>query len=232
MIDWLRFAVATDGFIVPVACVLFLMGLITLIAEFARGRIGIIGAVLLSAGLLLMPSRQWPFLGARIRNAFHSISIPGITPKDSPGEKTDAYEYRDGKFGVNIVKYRGEEESVLLPVLLGGKVVSSMEMGAFSGCRTLRKVTIGSQFPSIPAAAFAGCLSLREVVIREGPRSIGAQAFAMCPQLAEISIPASIQGIADSAFPGDCRAVFTIVPGSEAEKFCAARGYQTKPFEE
>lgn len=51
--------------------------------------------------------------------------------------------------------------------------------------------------------AFSGCASVKSVTIEEGVRVIGIAAFDGCPQLASISFPASIESIKSSAF-GHC----------------------------
>ena len=231
MISWMRFAVATDGVVVPIACLLMVAGLITLIVEFASGRLGLVGALMLAAGLLLMPVRQWDRLGSAAKNALSAL--PGILhPQKAQNEGLEgSYTFREEGYGVLITQYTGKDEREEVPILLGGKIVSGIGTMAYSRSDRLREVTVGGHIRTIPAGAFAGCLNLRKVTVRNGVESIGAQAFGMCPMLAEVSLPASIRWIDDSAFPSDCRAVFTVAPGSEAEKHCLKRGYrlQTAP---
>ncbi len=226
MISWMRFAVATDGIIVPIACFLTVAGLITLIVEFAGGRLGLVGALMLAAGLLLMPTRQWDRLGRAARNTLGTL--PGILhPQKAQNEGLEgSYAFREEGYGVLITQYTGKDERVEVPVLLGGKIVTGIGAMAYSRSDRLREVTVGGHIRSIPAGAFAGCLNLRKVTVRDGVDSIGTQAFGICPQLAEVSLPASIRRIDDSAFPSDCRAVFQVKAGSEAEKYCQKQGFR------
>lgn len=55
-------------------------------------------------------------------------------------------------------------------------------------------------FEWISDLAFSGCASIKSVTIEEGIRVIGNSAFDGCPQLATVSFPASIESIKSFAF--------------------------------
>lgn len=130
-----------------------------------------------------------------------------------------------------IQSYSGGDESLFIPLLLDGRMVSGFDAQAFARNDALKSVSVPGAFRSVPAGAFAGCLGLREVVLNEGVAYIGPLAFTVCPMLKSVTLPASLTSIDDEAFPADCAAVFRVVGGSAAEAYCAKRGYQTEIIE-
>ena len=61
--------------------------------------------------------------------------------------------------------------------------VTSIEVSAFSGCRSLTSVSILESVTSIGVSAFSGCSSLTSVSIPDSVTSIGDWAFSGCPNL-------------------------------------------------
>ena len=62
---------------------------------------------------------------------------------------------------------------------------------------------------TISTNAFSGCASLKKVTIQDGPSVIDSNAFSGCTNLAEITIPASVTSIGSNAF-SNCPALQTI----------------------
>lgn len=71
---------------------------------------------------------------------------------------------------------------------------------AFSGCSSLKDVTMGENITSIGEMAFHNCDSLTSVTIEDGVTNIGDSAFAYCDSLASIVIPKSVINIEECAF--------------------------------
>jgi hypothetical protein len=85
--------------------------------------------------------------------------------------------------------------------------------GAFSDCKNLTSVTIGSGVTSIGDCAFSNCTSLINVTIGSGVTSIGGNAFQGCVGLGSVTIPNSVKSIGVSAFSG-CNNLTRVTIGS------------------
>ena len=77
---------------------------------------------------------------------------------------------------------------------------TTIKTGVFQGCKSLTKVTIGSQVTSIGSYAFSDCEGLTSITIPESVTSIGSYAFRNCTGLTSITIPESVTSIGSSAF--------------------------------
>lgn len=88
--------------------------------------------------------------------------------------------------------------------LTGG--VTSIGDYAFSGCTSLKYITIPSSVRSIGAYAFYGCTNLSTVSGGTGVMTIGTYAFAKCSKLSSFSIKSSkLKKIGSFAFSGDSK---------------------------
>lgn len=96
--------------------------------------------------------------------------------------------------GSGLIKFNGD--------------VTKVKFG-FTGCSTLRTVTLPSSVTEIGTSAFDGCTGLVSVNIPNGVTSIGWLAFYGCTSLVTIEIPASVTSIGDDAFR-ECNALKTV----------------------
>ncbi len=78
--------------------------------------------------------------------------------------------------------------------------VTSIGMGAFSGCKSLTSITIPKGVTSIGNTAFSNCTSLTTITIPDSVTSIGDWAFNYCSSLTTITIPDSVTSIGDWTF--------------------------------
>lgn len=78
--------------------------------------------------------------------------------------------------------------------------VTSIGVGAFADCRSLRKVTLGPSVVLIGARAFSGCPLLAEVAGGEAVAEIGEAAFSTCPKLTGFASMPALTAIGDEAF--------------------------------
>lgn len=92
---------------------------------------------------------------------------------------------------------------------------------AFEKCARLEAVTLPSSVERVELEAFNGCSSLRRVSLGEGLRVIQPRAFWYCASLSEITLPASVTLIASRAFEGcsALRRVTVLNPGAEMDEY-------------
>ncbi|MCR5805585.1 MAG: leucine-rich repeat domain-containing protein, partial [Oscillospiraceae bacterium] len=77
---------------------------------------------------------------------------------------------------------------------------------AFSGCTSLKSITIPAGVRTIDEAAFESCTALESVTLNEGLEKIDRWAFLGCTSLKTITIPKSVTGLGDlalGAYKGD-----------------------------
>lgn len=145
-------------------------------------------------------------------NVLESISLPFV------GGKPDATDYSRHFgyiFGFNAssesssggyhLSHNGLYYTYKIPSTLKAVSITggnSIGESAFSGCNTLKSISIPSSVTSIGWGAFKGCSSLESITIPEGVTSIGDDMFNGCSSLTSISIPSSITSIGRGAFGG------------------------------
>lgn len=101
---------------------------------------------------------------------------------------------------VELVEYSGTLPLFEIPERVEGRRVVRVCVGAFSGCTTLREITVPSSVGEIGVTAFDNCTQLKSVKLSEGLKSIGIYAFRNCNSLEDISIPESVVRIGAGAF--------------------------------
>ena len=88
----------------------------------------------------------------------------------------------------------------------------------FSGCISLKNITIPESATEIGGAAFEGCTSLESVVIESKTMyRIGKSAFSQCSSLKKVVIPEGVGGIAFNTFIGDKRLEKVYIPETVKE---------------
>ena len=78
--------------------------------------------------------------------------------------------------------------------------VTSIGVGAFSGCSGLTRITIPNSVTNIGYSAFYNCSGLTSITIPNSVTSIEDYAFSKCSGLTSITIPNSVTSIGFSAF--------------------------------
>ena len=78
--------------------------------------------------------------------------------------------------------------------------VTTIDYGAFDGCKGLTSITIPKSVISIDAYAFYKCSSLTSVTIPNSVADIGICAFDGCSSLTSVTIPKSVTSIKSGAF--------------------------------
>ncbi len=78
--------------------------------------------------------------------------------------------------------------------------MTNIGYGAFCGCDSLTKLTIGNGVTTIEGEAFSGCIGLTEITIPDSVTYIGDRAFYGCISLTDIVIPENVTNIEGDAF--------------------------------
>ena len=151
-------------------------------------------------------------------SSLESITIPFVGAKTGV-TSSDTYQYPFGYiFGTSSYDggvattqyYYGNStssttyETYYIPSSLKSVTVTGGNIlyGAFSYCKGLTSVTIGSGVTNIGWGAFRGCTGLTSVTIPDSVTSIGYEAFFYCTRLTSVTIPDSVTSIGSSAFSG------------------------------
>ena len=95
--------------------------------------------------------------------------------------------------------------SIVLP-----STITSINAGAFDGCRSLSKIILPEQLINIGAASFANCTSLQELSIPSTVTSFGSSSrygfvsytFGNCSNLKVVNIPDGISALWEGCFMG------------------------------
>lgn len=110
-----------------------------------------------------------------------------------------------------------------------GKSVSTLGYGAFSGCRSLKSITIPASMgdgKGFGTYVFMGCTSLKTVVIEDGVTMVPNNAFNSCSSLENLTLSNTLVSIGENAFYG-CSIKEVILPDSlttlGSEAFCSNR---------
>lgn len=88
---------------------------------------------------------------------------------------------------ISLKEYKGNEETVVIPPVVGKKPVSTIGAFAFENNKTLKHIVIPDCVVSIEDYAFEGCSSLESITIEGETISIGSGAFRDCTMLSSFS---------------------------------------------
>ena len=87
--------------------------------------------------------------------------------------------YEDGT--AEITSYRGTDEVLKLPNLLGSYPIIGFGTKAFDNCPSLKEVLIPPTVTSLPAKLFNSCENLERIYIPSSVRSVGVNVIFDCP---------------------------------------------------
>ena len=115
-----------------------------------------------------------------------------------------------------ITSYKGEEETVTVPDMIGGAKVTELDKSVFApwvffssrsnrisnkeARERIKCIIIPDGIFGIGSEAFCGCRSLTSVTLPEGLKSIRNGAFKGCSSLTSINLPEGVTSIGDNAF--------------------------------
>lgn len=115
-------------------------------------------------------------------------SSPVELPDPLSDEETpaSAFQWRSYKNGIELIKYEGSDENIVIPPQIDGKQVIRLGVGLFADNSIMRSVNIP-----------------------EGVKEIGAQCFWFCTRLSRIELPQSLELIEGNGLYG-CSALETL----------------------
>jgi hypothetical protein len=96
--------------------------------------------------------------------------------------------YAPYKKGIEIKKYRGIGEKVIIPDTIDDKPVISIDKKAFLSCKTIREISLPYSIEEIGDWAFAHAENLRSVTIPRKDISRGKELFLGCIRLKEVEL--------------------------------------------
>ena len=108
--------------------------------------------------------------------------------------------------GLEIVKYVGNAENVVIPREIDGKPVTSLGNAAFFDCKTLVSIEITDSINNLGPRVFVGCEKLQSIDIPEGVTKINMDTFESCRSLKSVKLPNTLLEIHGAAFRG-CRSL-------------------------
>ena len=88
---------------------------------------------------------------------------------------------------ISLKEYKGNEETVIIPPVVGKNPVSTIGAFAFGNNKTLKHIVIPDCVVSIEDYAFEGCSGLESITIEGETISIGSGAFRDCTSLSSFS---------------------------------------------
>ena len=180
-----------------------------------------IACIALSAGLVFT---GLPFAGANSGNSKWQKSTATGLMQVQAAQTTYDYTVGNSTYTytiltddtVKITKYKGTDESIVIPSEIDGKKVTVIGSSAFYGFKSLKNIEIPDGITSIENYAFCQCWSITSLSVPESVTSIGTGAFRFCGDLKEIKLPSNLTVLSDSLFGADANLEY--ITFGDAEK--------------
>ena len=111
--------------------------------------------------------------------------------------------------GTRIIGKEAFKDSAIEEVVLPD-TITSIEDGAFSGCKSLRNINLPQSIRRIESDAFRDCESLKEIWLPRCIDDININTFSGCHSLERVYIPSGVEFIGLGAFT-DCRSLRSLL---------------------
>lgn len=103
------------------------------------------------------------------------------------------------KQGTKIYKYPAGKQG---DIYIIPDIVVNLKIGAFEGCKNLKRVEMSDNLIEMNNNAFSGCSGLQTIILSNNLKTINEKAFSGCSSLTDITIPSGVTSIKGSAFEG------------------------------
>ena len=121
--------------------------------------------------------------------------------QDEAASPAEYFELKvDRKNTAKILAYTGDEEVVVIPAMIGGHPITSIEKGCFKGNDTVREIYIDDDIAALNGDVFKDCVNLEKVHLSNAIPKFTASAFAGCTALSEVNIPDSMTDVPRGLF--------------------------------
>lgn len=111
--------------------------------------------------------------------------------------------------GTRIISKEAFKDSAIEDVVLPD-TITTIEDGAFSGCKSLQSINLPQSIRRIESDAFRDCESLKEIWLPRCIDGININTFSGCHSLERVYIPSSVEFIGLGAFT-DCRSLRSLL---------------------
>lgn len=140
-----------------------------------------------------------------------SVSMPSVLQLDS-GVFTGCSSIEDLTIPADFLGYVKSQplESITITCVK----TTSIRASAFSGHKSLKKVTILQGITEIGEEAFSECGVLESISLPQDLQIIGLSAFDSCPLLKNVTLPATLKSIYSAAFARCASLTNIVIPGN------------------
>lgn len=134
-------------------------------------------------------------------DAFSGCAYTYEPPKDTESTDSEYFNYSmDRKGNVTISGFTGDMETIVIPGMIKGHLVTTIGRGAFQGCKNLVDVSMPDHITTMQGDSFRDCISLKRIHLSNGITKIVTTSFNGCIGLEEINIPDSVSEIKRATF--------------------------------
>lgn len=112
------------------------------------------------------------------------------------------FNYEITEDGIEIIKYLGADDIVIVPKKIENRPVVSIRFMAFSENKYIKKVFLPDSVTQVGHEAFIQCTSLEELILPGKLKKINFRLVAECESLKSITIPESVEVIENDPFRG------------------------------
>ncbi|MDO5011036.1 MAG: leucine-rich repeat protein [Intestinibacter bartlettii] len=131
--------------------------------------------------------------------SFNRIFMEKDTTNQSD-ESNILYEFENDQELITITGLKNDLSSIVIPKVINGYPVVSIDSFAFSRCSSLTNIELSDGITSIGNGAFSNCTNLKSFKLPEGLTFLGDNAFLGCNSLTNIKIPNGIESIRYGTF--------------------------------
>ena len=148
--------------------------------------------------------------------------------RDDGASPAEYFELKvDKKNNAKIISYTGDEEIVVIPGMIGGHPILSIEKGCFKANHRITEVYISDQISALNGDVFKDCVNLKKVHISNAVATFTATAFSGCTNLCEINIPDKMEEVKQNLFKDS--PITTLYIGKGTKKISTDAFYKGKP---